>query len=225
MYRIQWIIIARVLLLFVCTAVTAWLIVKGLYSYLFLMVPVLIYLIYRLCKWQLEVYYEINDFVEAVHYRDFSRNFDIRHAPANLRPLRKGFNCINAILKRISREKETQYQYLQRILEMLETGILSYEEADGDVLWMNESLKKLLRLPYLKGIHSLNHRDKVLYREVLSLTPGENKIVSIHPESASFKVLLSATAFQTEGKNISWWLFRISTRRWMRLRRKRGKSC
>ncbi len=187
-------------MLFIVISIASWILVKGWYSYLFILIPAIVYLVYDLCRSQMTVYYEINDFVEAVHYRDFSRNFDIRHAPLALKPLRKGFNSINATLKRISREKETQYQYLQQILEMIETGILSYEEDEGEILWMNESLKKMLRLPYLKTIHSLHKRDDHLYNEVLTIGPGESRIIAVHPESTSFKVLLSATAFQTEGK-------------------------
>lgn len=200
MYRVQWNIILRVLLLFICTCAIAWVVVKGSYTWLFILLPLVVWIVYNLCRWQIEVYYEINDFVEAVYYRDFSRNFDIRHAPANLKPLRKGFNSINTIFKKITREKETQYLYLQQILEMIETGIMSYEEKDGEVLWMNESLKKLLNLPYLRTVHSLEIRDKSLYSAIIELVPGESRIVSIHPESTSFKILLSATAFQTEGK-------------------------
>jgi two-component system nitrogen regulation sensor histidine kinase NtrY len=143
---------------------------------------------------------ELNEFVESVHYRDFSRYFDVKHAPIELQPLRKGFNEINTTFKVISKEKETQYQYLQKILELVDTGILSYEEQAGDVVWMNESLKKMMQLPYLKTIHSLERRDPELYKEVLTLKPGISKIASAHFEKTSFKILLSATAFQTEGK-------------------------
>ena len=143
---------------------------------------------------------ELNEFVESVHYRDFSRYFDVKHAPIELQPLRKGFNEINTTFKVISKEKETQYQYLQKILELVDTGILSYEEQTGDVVWMNESLKKMMQLPYLKTIHSLERRDLELYKEVLTLKPGISKIASAHFEKTSFKILLSATAFQTEGK-------------------------
>ena len=44
--------------------------------------------------------------------------------PAELQPLREGFNQINSTFKIISKEKETQYQYLQKILELVDTGIL-----------------------------------------------------------------------------------------------------
>jgi len=40
----------------------------------------------------------------------------------------------------------------------------------------------------------------VLFEEVVSLQPGESKIGTVHLEKSFFKVLLSATAFQTDGK-------------------------
>jgi two-component system nitrogen regulation sensor histidine kinase NtrY len=67
-------------------------------------------------------------------------------------------------------------------------------------VWMNESIKRMLQLPYLKTIHSLLKRDKVLFEEITSLQPGENKIATAHLEKSFFKVLLSATAFQTGEK-------------------------
>jgi signal transduction histidine kinase len=143
---------------------------------------------------------ELGQFVESVHYRDFSRYFDVKHAPAELQPLRQGFNEINTTFKIISKEKETQYQYLQKILELVDTGILSYEQESGEVVWMNDGLKKLLQTPYLKTIHSLGKRDGSLYHEIEYLHPGQSKIATAHLERGQLKVLLSATAFQTEGK-------------------------
>lgn len=175
-------------------------IVKQWHLYLALLAPILIYQVVEFVRFQKKTYDEINQFVEAVHYRDFSRYFDVKHAPLDIQPLRKGFNEINTTFKVISKEKETQYQYLQKILELVDTGILSYELDSGEVVWMNESLKKMLQLPYLKTIYSLEKRDKSLFDEVIDLKPGENKIATVHLERSYFKILLSATAFQTEQK-------------------------
>ncbi len=143
---------------------------------------------------------EVTQFVESVHYRDFSRHFDVRHAPAELQGLRQGFNEINSAFKVISIEKETQYQYLQKILELVDTGILSYEIETGNIVWMNESLKRLLKIPFLKTIQSLDKRDAALCSVVVNLKPGENLISDIHINRSTLKILLAATAFQTEGK-------------------------
>jgi len=196
----EWRILLRVLLLFITLSAASFLLVKQWYIYLLIAVPVIIYQVVEIFRFQRKAHMELNEFVESVHYRDFSRYFDVKHAPVELQPLRKGFNEINTTFKVISKEKETQYQYLQKILELVDTGILSYEEKTGLVVWMNESLKKMMQLPYLKTIHSLARRDEELYKEIMSLKLGVSKIASAHFERNSFKVLLSATAFQTEGK-------------------------
>lgn len=187
-------------LLLVTITSAAFLIVYRQYIYLFIVLPIIVYQVIEFYRFHRKAYEELNQFVESIHYRDFSRNFDVKHAPVELQPLRKGFNEINSTFKIISKEKETQYQYLQKILELVDTGILSYQIASGDVVWMNESLKKMLQLPYLKTIHSLSRRDAELYQSISKLKPGDNTIATAHLESSSFKIILSATTFQTDGE-------------------------
>ena len=196
----EWKILVRVVLLLIALIGAAFLIVKALFIYLVLLLPVIFYQVVEFYRFQRKAHEELNQFVESIHYRDFSRNFDVKHAPLELQPLRRGFNEINSTFKIISKEKETQYQYLQKILELVDTGILSYSLTSGDVVWMNESLKRMLQLPYLKTIDSLKRRDEELYNNIIILKPGENKIATAHLESASFKIILSATAFQTDGE-------------------------
>ena len=46
----------------------------------------------------------------------------------------------------------------------------------------------------------MEKRDRQLYDDVISLKPTEGKITTAHVEKRAFKILLSATAFQTDGK-------------------------
>ncbi|MEO6537467.1 MAG: HAMP domain-containing sensor histidine kinase [Ferruginibacter sp.] len=196
----EWRILFRVILQFISISAAAYLLLKGYVIYFAFIAPVIIYQVVELYRFHQKAYKEVSQFVEAVQYRDFSRNFDVKHAPVELQPLRKGFNQINSTFKIISKEKETQYQYLQKILELVDTGILSYKMNTGEVVWMNEALKKMLQLPYLKTITSLAKRDEQLYHDVSIIKPGETKIATARLERTSFKVLLSATAFQTDGE-------------------------
>src|SRR6185295_424950 len=180
--KFEWRILLRVFLLFITLTISAFILVKEQYVYLLLSIPVIIYQLVEFTRFQKKAHSELDQFVESVHYRDFSRYFDVKHAPVDIQPLRKGFNEINTTFKIISKEKETQYQYLQKILELIDTGILSYQEHNGEVVWMNESLKKMLQLPYLKTIHSLARRDGELYRQITTLKPGEGKIATAHLE-------------------------------------------
>lgn len=195
-----WRIFIRVILLFAVLLLAAWLMLNGMWLYLLLLLPVVIYQLNDFYKFQKKAHDELDQFVQSIHYRDFSRYFDVKHAPADLQPLRQGFNEINSTFKVISKEKETQYQYVQKILELVDTGILSFGMEDGEVIWINESLKNLLQLPYIKNVHALEKRDAGLYQSILALQPGETKIATARHDRSAMKVLLSATAFQTEGK-------------------------
>lgn len=190
----------KVLLLFIVLYATAFLIVKGLYVYLFVLSPIVIYVLLNIYKTLKKAQDEVTEFVESIHYRDFSRNFNVRQAPAELQPLRQGFNEINSTFRVISKEKEVQYQYLQQILELVDTGIISYEPASGELNWMNNGFKKMLNIPYLKTIDSLEKRDKQLYDAVMAIRPGETAVVTVHRENRQLKILLAATLFQADGK-------------------------
>jgi len=198
--RLEFRIFSRIIFLVIVMVGLSYLFFKGPHMYLLLLVPVFIYQLAELYRFQYKAHKELREFAESVHYRDFSRYFDVKHAPIELQPLRKGFNQITDTFKDISKEKETANQYLQKILELVDTGILSYGYETGEIIWMNESLKRLLQLPYLKTIRSLEKRDENLYQEVISLKPAESKIATVHLETSSFKILLSATAFQTGDK-------------------------
>jgi two-component system nitrogen regulation sensor histidine kinase NtrY len=221
----RWHILWRVLLLFITISIAALLLVRGWYLYELFTLPVIFFQVTDFYRFHKKAQEEVEQFVESVHYRDFSRYFDVKHAPLELQPLRKGFNEINTTFKVISKEKETQYQYLQKILELVDTGILSYEHTTGEIGWMNESFKRMMGIPYLKTIHSLEKRDTALYREVLALRPGENKVSEITHDRSSFKVLLTATAFQTSGRiyklvafqNVSEALDETESRAWQKL--------
>lgn len=196
----QWRILIHVLLQLLTLCVTAFLLVKGWYIYLIILLPILVYQLVDFFRFHQKAQEEIDQFVESVHYRDFSRYFNVKQAPRELQPLRKGFNEINSTFKVISRERETQYVYLQKILELVDTGILSYKISTGEVVWLNESLKNLLGVPYLKTINSLQKRAADIFEDCISIKTGESKIITINKETGGIKVVISATAFQTDGE-------------------------
>lgn len=193
-------ILIRSVFVFAILFIAALSLVKEWYLLEIVLVPVIIFQFFDYYNFNKKAQHEIEQFVESIHYRDFSRYFDVKKAPAELQPFRTGFNQINSAFKIISKEKETQYLYLKTILEIVDTGILSYETESGEILWMNESLKNLLQIPYLKTIHSLEKRNKILYDEVITLSVGNNRVSSVSRDHTIYKVLLSATMFQNENK-------------------------
>ena len=191
----------RILLLIINMAFAAYLVYSGQANFLYLAGIIFLYQVYDLFRNQKRVYRELEEFSEAVFYRDFSRHFDISRSPAELQPLRNSFNVITDTFKRISREKETHYHYLQHILEVVGTGIISYEVETGEIAWMNEALKKMLNLPHFKNVHAIEKRTPELYAELQQIKIGDAKIYSATVNKQTVKVLLAATMFQIEQKH------------------------
>ena len=211
--------------LFIVLGLTSELLVRAHYEFLIITIPLAFYAVIELIRFQRKAQDEVSQFVESIHYRDFSRHFDVRKAPNELKPLRKGFNEINSTFKLISRERETQYHYLQKILELVDTGIFSYEQESGETGWINESFKKLMGVPYLKTIHSLQKREETLYHEIINLKAGDSKIVSLTRNQQLVKILVTASILRSDNKlykllafqNVSEALDETESKAWQKL--------
>lgn len=201
MRRFRRLIFFRAILLIIALTGLAYLLFDSQYTYAALLAPFCIWLVTLNFRSQLRAYRELEEFAEAARYRDFTRHFPLSRARAELLPLRSAFNEINSVFKKISGERETQYQYLHQILEIVDTAILSYNTETREVMWMNEAFKKLFGIPYLHRFEGLEKKNEDLYRKTTELVPGEHTLLSVNAAKGNIKLLLTASHFQTpEGK-------------------------
>jgi two-component system nitrogen regulation sensor histidine kinase NtrY len=150
----------------------------------------------------------------------------VQSAPAALQPLHAAFNQVNTTFRELRAEREGQFQYLQTILALLDTGIVSYDAA-GTVAWVNEAFKQTLHLPYLKNIRALQARQPVLYEAICQAVPGQPVVVKLTVGSQTLQLLVSATQFKLRGeaftllafKNVSQALADTETAAWQQLLR------
>src|SRR5690606_7647234 len=138
---------------------------------------------------------QMDDFFESVKYRDFSRWFNDRSGPEDMRELHRGFNEVNKTIKQINSEKEAQHLYLQKILEMVDTGIIAYNTTTNIVLWVNDAFKEMLGVPSFKKLSFLEKRKPSLYKDIFEKEHTGNNITTIDVENEKIKILLSASVF------------------------------
>jgi nitrogen fixation/metabolism regulation signal transduction histidine kinase len=153
---------------------------------------------FNLYKYVTKRFVEIDDFFESIKYRDFSRWFSEEHGPSDIRNLRKGFNLVNKTFKAINTERQAQFLYLQKILEMIDVGIIAYNLETGEVLWVNESILKTLDLPSFKNVRFVEKRRKELYEKVFETYHYNQKSINLEMREENLKVLISDTIFQVE---------------------------
>lgn len=201
MRKFRRLIFFRAFMLFLGLTFLAYLLFNGNYFYALLLLPFCIWLLWFTIRSQIRTYQELQEFAEAAKYRDFTRQFAIDRASIEIQPLRVAFNNINEVFKKISSEREVQYQYLQKILELVDTAIISYEEENGKVMWINESFKALFDIPYFSTISALEKKNKGLYDQIIKSVPGDNGLFTFDTEQGSMKLQLHISNFQTaEGK-------------------------
>ncbi|GAB3242613.1 sensor histidine kinase [Hymenobacter seoulensis] len=163
------------------------------------------------------------DFLLAVQYRDFSQHYNESHPNG---ALHAAFNQLSATFRQLSAEREAQFTYLQTVLQLIDTGVMSFD-ARGGVESINESFKRTLELPYLKNISTLQKRLPALYEAICQLEPGASTVVRLSVGGKTMQLLLSATTFRLQGreftlvafKNVSHALEENETQAWQKLLR------
>jgi signal transduction histidine kinase len=141
---------------------------------------------------------EIDDFFESVKYRDFSRWFSEEHGSRDIQKLHRGFNQVNKTVKDMNNEREAQFLYLQKILEMVDVGIIAYNLESGDVLWVNDSILNILDLPSFKNIRFVEKRKSQLFEKIFETYHPNNHSLNLEMRNENLKVLISDTVFQVE---------------------------
>ncbi len=167
-------------------------------AYATVLVFIIMYLVFNTYSFVKRRFAAMDDFFEAVKYRDFSRWFPEDRGPKDIRFLYQGFNEINRTIKEINSQNEAQYVYLQKILEMVDIGIISYNLETGDVLWTNDSFRETLDVPSFKNVRFVENRMPELYDTIFETYHREPNSITIALQNEKIKVLISDTVFQVD---------------------------
>jgi len=186
---------------------------------------IVVYSFVNLYKFVVRRFVEMDDFFESVKYRDFSRWFTEQSGPEDIRKLHKGFNEVNKTIKEINKEKEAQHLYLQKILELMDTGIMTYSMDSGKVLWVNDSFKNILGIPSLKTTEFIQKRNQKLYDTIFETNHAEGNTVQVEVNNEKIKVLINSSIFLIEDesfklvviKNIDDTINRTESEAWKKL--------
>ncbi|MGN0021768.1 MAG: sensor histidine kinase [Sphingobacterium hotanense] len=176
----------------------AYLIFLGYYSYALLLFLITFYLAYRFVASHRFLVKQMLEFSEAVKYRDFTRRFVVKNNQSTEGKLYQAFNQINEIYKNISIDQALQHQYLNKVINMLDTAILFFHADTGKVIWVNDAFKSLFQVPHLGNISGLQRRNADLYEKTMQLKVGKQQMETTNSASGKIKVLLQCSEFDTQ---------------------------
>lgn len=171
----------------------------GIYQQYILMSLGFFVLLVELIVWyqqHMRLLKEFNQYVEGVQYQDFSQHFNVKGKGFLFSEFKLGFNNINKTFLEIGKERETQYQYLQKIMDLVDTGILLFDSNTGEVIWMNEALRNILAIPFFKNIQALQWRYANLLQTIQELSGKKKLVITLAKEKIHIKLQLSCSIFQ-----------------------------
>lgn len=205
----------------------AFLIFKGFYLYAGLGFFFLLILSYRMFSKHRFLLKQMVEFSEAVKYRDFTRRFVVKREKSVEGQLYSAFNQINEVYKNISIDQALQHQYLNKVINMLDTAIIFYHAESGKVIWLNEAFKELFQVPHLGNISGMQKRHPELYIKTMQLQVGKHQMETAHSSKGKIKLLMQSSGFETQDgsfriivyQNINEAIDETETRAWHKLLR------
>ncbi len=141
---------------------------------------------------------QIDEFSEAVKYRDFTRRYAVKKVNTVENRLYDSFNRINEAFKEVSAKREIQHQYLTKVINMLDSALIFYQADTGKVEWVNDAFKEMFETPHLGNIAGLKKRRAELYEKTMALNIGQQHIETAHSSKGRIKLLIQVSEFETE---------------------------
>jgi nitrogen fixation/metabolism regulation signal transduction histidine kinase len=194
-------IILRVLLL-TATCLALFITLNSTYTFTPVLVAgLIIYQVWSMIKYVDRTNRELASFLESIRYSEFTRSFQIGDIGSSFRELNSAFNDVMKDFQQVRSEREEHFHYLQSIVQSIDVSILAYQR-DGTVEMINPAAKKLFQINTLRSIYKLDELSKELTHTLLTIHPGENKLVKVQDEEDILQLAIYATEFKIKDKLI-----------------------
>jgi two-component system nitrogen regulation sensor histidine kinase NtrY len=144
---------------------------------------------------------DLASFLESIRFSEFTRSFQIEGMGSSFNELNRAFNDVINDFQKVRSEKEEHFHYLQSIVQNIDVSIIAYQH-DGNIEMINKSAKKLFQLGSVKNVSALATLSEDLVHTLLSIKPGDSKLVKVQDEDDLLQLAINATEFKIKNKVI-----------------------
>jgi nitrogen fixation/metabolism regulation signal transduction histidine kinase len=173
-----------------------------LYAALFILGIFIFYQIYALIRYVEKTNRDLTRFLQSIQYSDFSQTFKVEGLGSSFEALKNAFNEVMNAFRKTRTEKEEHYRYLQTVVQHIGIGLVAFQPS-GEVELINTAAKRLLRVPHLKNIKSLESWSKPLVSTLLKLKSKDKALVKVEDSNELLHLALYATEYKLRGQNFS----------------------
>ncbi len=144
---------------------------------------------------------ELTSFLQSIRFAEFTSSFQIEGMGGTFSELNKAFNEVMQDFQKVRAEKEESFHYLQTIVQNIDVSVIAYT-ADGNIELINKTAKKLFQLASIRNIKSLENLSPELVHTLLTIRPGENKLVKVQYEDDFLQLAIYGSTIKVKDKLI-----------------------
>lgn len=143
---------------------------------------------------------ELSRLLLAIRYSDFQQAFQAAGLKGSYAELSAAFTSVMEDFRAARAEKEEHVLYLNTVIQHIGIGLLAFQR-DGSVGLINNAAKRLLRVPYLKNVRTLDRFSHELVETLLRLGAGEKALVKVVDRDDLLELVMYATEFRLQGQS------------------------
>ena len=145
---------------------------------------------------------KIDFMVEAIENRDFTFRYPTNsNKNQSAKMLNQTLNKIVQIVEGINDEIRNREQYFEKVINVVNTGILVIDQRDY-ILQSNQAIVDLLNMKVLTHLEQLARVEPDLPSKIRGLSAGEHIIVAIQKGNSKRSISLQCTNTVLEGQQV-----------------------
>jgi two-component system, NtrC family, nitrogen regulation sensor histidine kinase NtrY len=192
-------IIVRVILLMATLFLLFYALTSKLFVAPVIVAVTLIFQVASLIRYLDKTNRELTSFLQSIRFSEFTRTFEIDGMGGSFNELNKAFNEVMQDFQKVRAEKEESFHYLQTIVQNIDVSVIAYS-ADGSIELINKTAKKLFQMASVKNIKALEGLSPELVNTLLTIKPGDNKLVKMQFEDDFLQLAIYASTIKVKDK-------------------------
>ena len=166
-----------------------------LYASIAVLIIIIIFQLYSLIYYAEKTNRDLSRFLSAIEHSDFSQTFIDTSLGSSFKDLYRSFNKVIMKFQSTRSEKEEHLRYLETVMQHVGVGLISYNQ-NGEVQFINNAAKRLLKVTHLNNISSLSKISQNLTKKLFALEAGERETIKITDENDFIQLIIYATEFK-----------------------------
>lgn len=136
-----------------------------------------------------------SNFLDAILNNDFTVRYPAEHENKFIKRLFQKFNQVNDKFSQNIQNEASQYQYLLALVNQLKIAVVAFDDRER-VHLVNTAFKELVDEKEVIKLNSLKNISPLLYDEITTIGPNEQKVVKVIIGSTIHRFSVTASIFR-----------------------------